>query len=81
MTKEDYIRIQAQIQLLVPTILEMNLEGFLDRISSTHSVAPLLDPTLYMKAMDRLMLLEQAARALHKCQQELARLRGREGPI
>lgn len=64
--------------MLTSIILEMDLAGFLDSISRAHTMAPLLDPTSYREAMDNLIPLEEMARALHKCRQELVRLRDRE---
>jgi hypothetical protein len=61
---ETYKTTQAQMQMMGEMVIGMPLEEFIAQIDHTHSVAPCLDPTLYMKAGDRLDMIREIAVAL-----------------
>lgn len=66
MSDVEYKATQDKILLLAQLASSelLDLDEFLSRISHAHAVAPFVDPTLYMKAMDRLQIIEDLARAL-----------------
>lgn len=65
---DEYSTIQHQITLIGALLEELDLNGFLERISHTHAAAPILDPTLYRRGADRLHAIEDLARACAKVQ-------------
>ena len=44
--------------------LDLDLEGFISRINHAEAVAPLFDPTAYMKAANNLSAIKRLAQAL-----------------
>ncbi len=79
MTNEEYIQTQLQLQALTTILLSMNLEGFLDRIEIADTMGPILDPTLYKKSGTDFRTVQQVARAVFDCQQELIRITNQHG--
>jgi hypothetical protein len=78
MTDEDYIQTQSTILMVARMIQTLPLEEFLKRINRSESIAPLIDPTLYMKASDNLGSIRKIAQSLTKskgeCTEPIAQL-------
>lgn len=73
MTDEEYSKTQQQIIALGGLVNSLDLDGFLSRISLAHAVAPIADPTLYMRGMRRLGQIERLARTLQPFKKEVER--------
>lgn len=61
MEREDYIITQQQLITVANMASTIDLENFISMISRTESVAPVIDPTLYMKGADNLSALKKLA--------------------
>jgi hypothetical protein len=68
MTDEEYLSTQHQLTALARMVAEMDLAGFISRISYAEGVGPILDPTLYMKAIDNLQKIKRLAVGASKFQ-------------
>lgn len=75
MTDEEYARTQETLILIARLADGLDLEGFARRINTAHSVAPIMDPTLYRRGMRRLQGIGELARATKKVQEAWAGLR------
>ncbi len=75
MTDYDYQLTQEMITSLAFQILQLDLAGFLSRISTAEAIGPILDPTLYLKASKNLSDIERVASALYECQRKINKLR------
>ncbi len=71
MEEERYIQTQKEILLLIPLIKALPLVDFLNAISHCETVAPIIDPTLYMKGATKLGIIKRYAEALRRAQEEL----------
>jgi|GEM_PF-2037234 len=78
MTDEQYTATQQMLiyfyQQLI--LIDFDLDGFLQRISVAHAVAPILDPTSYIKAFDNLQEIRDLAVALRPAVELAKRMRG-----
>lgn len=74
MTDEEYLTIQHQVGLLSGLIAELDLAGFLDRISLADSIGPIMDPTLYRKAAGEMHHIQDLAQALFEAQGKIKRV-------
>lgn len=72
MDNDEYLNTQFMIVNIAAVLQTLDLGKFLERISRTHAIAPIIDPTLYHAAMSRLETIETIARALHTAQQMLS---------
>ena len=63
MDDNAYRQLQERIFELSQEISRMDIEGFLSRIITSTTVGPLIDPTLYNKAIDSLQRIEKVARS------------------
>lgn len=68
-----------QLQALTTILLGINLEGFLDQMEIADTMGPILDPTLYKKSGTDFRTVQQVARAVFDCQQELIRITNQHG--
>lgn len=68
MNDSQYRDTQDRLQLIGSLALTLDLDGFLDRISRTETLAPILDPTLYMRGSDKLQQVRELAEAVHRVQ-------------
>lgn len=59
----EYSATQQQLVLLGAMVSRLNLGAFLRQIDRTETTAPLLDPTLYMRAAGKLERVKDLARA------------------
>lgn len=71
MTNEEYTAVQEQLKLISTIMLDMDLQGCLDRQSESEAIGPLLNPTLFIAAQDRFSIVQRLTRAAFKFQQEL----------
>ena len=73
MTDEEYAQTQQQLILLAQFAKDLNLSGFLQRISQAESIAPIMDPTLWIRGHRQLEQIKRLAQALRPFQQEIQR--------
>ncbi len=78
MSAEDYSATQSQLLLLAGVAIEMDLPAFLERIQHSETVAPLLDPTLYMRGAAKLEQVRRLAAAANTFRAEVLRQRDEE---
>ena len=71
MTDQEYLETQRQVFMITTMVSLMDLEGFLDRISKSHALGPIIDPTLYQHAMGNLQKIEILARELLSFQKKV----------
>lgn len=71
MPDHEYQLVQDMIVSIAMQVSVMRLPEFLERITLAHTVGPVLDPTLYRKAMGRLDNVESAARLLNAFRTEV----------
>lgn len=75
MTNEEYSATQAKLMVAAGFVAGLDLPAFLERIRHTKAVAPLLDPTLFMKGAAKLEQVERVAAAANALRAEVLRLR------
>ena len=63
MTREEYQETQEFIMNLARHVQLIDLTEFLNSISLSHAMGPMVDPTLYRDAHDNLSKIERIARA------------------
>lgn len=63
MTREEYKATQEFIMNLARQVQLIDLTEFLNSISLSHAMGPIVDPTLYRDAHDNLSKIEKIARA------------------
>lgn len=61
MTDEKYLETQEQLKLLAQIVHDMPLEALLARIDKCETVAPILDPTLFMQGSGSLEQIKALA--------------------
>lgn len=79
MTDEEYQLVQSQLTLLIPVVDQLNLDGFIARINTAEAVGPVFNPTLYMKASDKLGKIKDLAEALLQFKREIDKQKREEG--
>ena len=73
-SEEDYVQTQSQIILLAKLVRDLPLAAFLDRIQRCESVAPIFNPSLYMRGTKKLDLIKQMAEGLCAFQRSISSL-------
>lgn len=73
---ETYILVQQQITAFAGVVRNMPLRAFLERIDRAESVAPMLDPTLFMRAGKNLAVIKVFAESLLTFQRAIQKLMG-----
>ena len=68
MTDEEYSSTQSQLMLLARVALGINIDGFIERINTAETIAPILDPTLYLQGADNLSKIKALAIGASKFQ-------------
>jgi len=68
----EYLETQEQLQMVALIVLNMDLDGFFQRIGTTEAVAPILDPTAYMRGAESLTKVRRHAEALRDFQRVVA---------
>ena len=61
MTDEEYSSTQSQLMLLARVVLGINIDGFIKRINTAETIAPILDPTLSLQGADNLSKIKALA--------------------
>jgi hypothetical protein len=63
MTDSEYTETQARLCLIAQfvAIMDLDLDGFLDRIALAEGFSPIVDPTLYLRGSDRLEAVRHLA--------------------
>lgn len=73
MTDEEYTATQEQLILLASFARKLDLVGFLERISLAEAIAPIVDPTLYLRGGRKLTQVKRLAQSLRPFQKEIER--------
>ena len=63
MTNDEYIATQSQLVTLINVIEQMNLTDFIAQAERADAIAPVIDPTLWMKGHKHLDAVKDLARA------------------
>ena len=73
MTDEKYIETQEDLLLISHLVKHKNLDidGFLGRISTAEAVGPVLDPVLFVKASNKLTRIKTLAEKIKPFVDEL----------
>lgn len=71
MNDNTYSETQRKLIKAASIISKLDLDEFTKRISHSHAAAPILNPTLYMKAMDRMDSIERMAHTGKQLKEEL----------
>lgn len=80
MTDEEYMETQGKLAMVAVILANVDLPAFLSRISLAETMGPVLDPTLYMTAgekLGRVRLLAESALSLRKESRRKMRLEER----
>lgn len=75
MTEADYKKDLAKVINIGRAVEEINCEGMLKAICESESVAHIIDPTLYRKAMDNLHAIKRLVQALIPVKERAMELR------
>lgn len=70
-TKEEYETTQQQMLLIARIVREMPLAAFLRAAERMDTVAPIIDPTLYLRGRDKLDTIKKMAEGLLAFQNSL----------
>lgn len=73
----EYRRAQDAIMKVQERVLGLPVVELLAQIGHAHAVAPIVDPTLYMRGMNKLQIVEDVARALADFQKVAIEAAGR----
>jgi hypothetical protein len=71
--KRDFGRKPRTLQILAMVVVDMDLEGFLARIETAEATGPVLDPTLYREAGEKLADVQALAEACKVFRDEVRR--------
>ena len=74
MTDEEYTTTMHQLFLMAGLIRELDVNGFLERISTAEAAAPILDPTLSRAAGPKLEIVKAVAFGAQQFQKALPSL-------
>lgn len=64
LSKEEYMRTQMQIISIGRAASNLDIEAFINQMSEAEAVAPMIDPTLYRKAIENMRAIKDLARAI-----------------
>lgn len=73
-TAEQYAQVQADLQLLARAVYDMPLAAFLGAIDRCETMGPILDPTLFREAADKLGNVKRLAIGALALQREVRQL-------
>jgi len=76
MENKEYLAVQTAIMNIGTQLEGLDLEAFLRQIGRADTMGPILDPTLYRKAQNRLSAIREFAGALRQAQPKFALLKG-----
>ena len=76
MTDQEYLTMQNSLTLMAQSIMLYfphtgEINDFLERINHAEAMGPILDPTIFMKAQDKLRLIKTIAAATLRYRKEL----------
>jgi hypothetical protein len=71
--KRDFGRKPRPLQILAMLVVGMDSEGFLARIETAEAAGPVLDPTLYQEAGEKLAEVKALAKACKVFRDEVRR--------
>lgn len=74
MDKDIYRNTQQQLFLVAQLVKDMPLEAFIECAQFSNEVAPFLDPTLFIKAGNKLDKIIELAAALKRFQETALKL-------
>lgn len=75
MNDEQYAYTQQQLLAFSAVVAEMDLTGFLERISAAETLGLMLEPMLYMQAAGNLNRIKRLARSLRSFQATVLEVR------
>lgn len=61
MTNEQYLKIQNRLFELMVEVKTYDLDQFISAINKSETVGPILDPTSFMAAQDKLKIIKKLA--------------------
>lgn len=73
MTDEEYSQVQQELLVLARWVHGLDLDAFLHRIRQAETIAPILDPTLYLRGGQQLHQIKRLAQSLRPFQDEIRR--------
>jgi hypothetical protein len=73
MDNAQYEATYRTLQILAIVVVDMDLEGFLARIETAEAAGPVLDPTLYREAGEKLAEVKALAEACKVFRDEVRR--------
>lgn len=68
MSDEEYTQIQQTLVIAAQLLLPLDLDRFLQAINHAETVAPILDPTLWIRGSRKLEQVKELAEAARKMQ-------------
>lgn len=80
MTDEEYLQAQTTIALVAQMTVDLDLDAFIDRANRAESIAPILDPTLWIRGGKKLEAVKDLAIGLRKFQRAVEKHRDLLGP-
>jgi len=72
-SEEDYVQIQLSLVTLASIVKDMQLAAFINQANLAETIGPILDPTLYREAGQRLNDVKALAESLLAFQNEIKR--------
>ena len=75
LSNDDYFTIQQSVLLMGSLVAELDLPAFIERINRAEAMAPIVDPTLYMRGGPNLSVIKDLAVALSTCRDEASKAR------
>lgn len=73
LSDEEYIQTQHSLVTLGALVRRMPLDAFVNRASEAQTLGPIIDPTLYREAADKLSDVKALAKSLMPFQKEMER--------
>jgi len=77
-TDSDYVSIQHQNITIASLLLEIDYDGFIERIDRCDAVAPLLAPELYRENSDKMIQTRKLAVMLNDVKKKIIKMQGAE---
>ena len=80
LSNDDYLTIQQSILVMGSLIVELDLPAFIERIARAEAMAPLIDPTLFMRGAPNLQVIRSLATSLMEFREEAIKARDGKEP-
>lgn len=71
MDEAEYIQIQQQLLCLAGILKDVKINEFLHKINICETVAPLIEPTLYIEGADKLTFIKRIAESAQVFQSDV----------